>query len=304
MQKTLKDTEHIHILREGKNPSYHITANHIWKKLKGSKAHYPKGSFKTMKRAENELKTEVARLVSHKETEKNGISREYHFLKKLSGNRGIVQVYDLVEGTNRKGNWTLTLYEEDYIYHDLFAHVEAGNPIPKEDIPTLAGDIIYGVSAAHANQIAIADIKPENVVLGDNGKGGFKAGLIDFNLAINLDVQNEITWSGTPGYTAPEKASLSDRSWDTKNELVSDIFSLGVTLYYLYFRAKPYWFDIRGGREILNELAKLNRTEGTFFPEPKKDKDPVHHLIWEMCQYNPEKRPTISQIVETWKAIG
>ena len=293
----------IHILKSGKNPAYHITANHVWEKTKGDTRHYPKGSFKTKKAATNEVDQEVARLVCHNQNERDGIYREYSFLKELVGKRGIVQAHDLVESRNKNGTWTLTIYEDNYVWGDLDVYLAAGNILPEDQLDKLATDLIYGVHAAHEKQIAICDIKPNNVVLGDEGNGVFKAGLIDFNLAVHLDRQRHIGRSGSAKYTPPEKATMFGE-WSTQNELSADVFSLGITLYYLYEKKYPGWFKKKDGREVLDEIGKFHGCDGSFFREPNRAKKPRLHLIWQMCQFKPELRPTMNQLLASWEAIS
>ncbi len=298
--KTTKQA--IHILKSGKTPAYHITADHVWEKTKGDTRHYPKGSFKTKKAATNQADQEVARLVCHNQRERDGIYREYAFLKELTGKRGIVQAHDLVESRNKNGTWTLTLYEDNYIWGDLEVFLGAKNIIPPDQLDKLATDLIYGVHAAHEKRIAICDIKPGNVVLGDEGNGIFKAGLIDFNLAVHLDHQSKIDWRGSPKYSSPEKAVLT-KKWPTQNELSADVFSLGITLYYLYQRKLPGWFK-KDGRAALSEIGQSLGKEGSFFKEPDRAKKPYLHLIWQMTQFKPELRPTMTELLASWEAVS
>ncbi len=102
--------------------------------------------------------------------------------------------------------------------------------------------IAAGLANAHAREIVHRDVKPDNVMLTEDG--GVK--LLDFGLAklLELDAERspdsrslatrEGVILGTPGYMSPEQAAgapLDDRG---------DVFSLGVTLYEAATGQRPF----------------------------------------------------------------
>jgi serine/threonine protein kinase len=73
------------------------------------------------------------------------------------------------------------------------------------------------------------DIKPSNFIV-NHGKSGFQLTLIDFGLAHSIPTENDGEILFSLGFSAPEvilsKKSLANHS--------SDLFSLGICMYYLY----------------------------------------------------------------------
>ena len=93
-------------------------------------------------------------------------------------------------------------------------------------------EIARGLSIAHARNLVHRDIKPQNVLIDDEGR----AKLTDFGISRQLE-QDGMTATGrvlgTTDYVAPEQAM--GRPVDPR----SDIYSLGVVLYEMLDRPGP-----------------------------------------------------------------
>lgn len=102
----------------------------------------------------------------------------------------------------------------------------------------LAGGVAAGLAAAHAAGVIHRDVKPSNVWL-DGATG--RARLLDFGLARPTRGGEAITRAGmvvgTPSYMAPEQAAGG--AVDHR----ADLFSLGVLLYELTTRQRPFVGD-------------------------------------------------------------
>jgi serine/threonine protein kinase len=104
------------------------------------------------------------------------------------------------------------------------------------DMAHVVGRVAEGLDAAHARGIIHRDVKPSNVLFDASGE----AFLSDFGLAKYLNRSSGMTGAlfvGTPEYMSPEQV---------RNERLdgrSDVYALGVTLYYALAGRLPYRDD-------------------------------------------------------------
>lgn len=105
-------------------------------------------------------------------------------------------------------------------------------PLPLAQWQDLAERLLRAVGMLHRRQILHRDIKPENLLLGDDGE----LRLLDFGLAYcpGLSEDQPSTLPGTPSYIAPE-AFRGDPPTPQQ-----DLYSVGVTLYFLLTGHYPY----------------------------------------------------------------
>jgi eukaryotic-like serine/threonine-protein kinase len=122
------------------------------------------------------------------------------------------------------------------------------------DVVVAAG---RGLEAAHAAGLIHRDVKPDNIIIGKDGR----VRVLDFGVAMSARTApvaargTESSLVGTPAYMAPEQFSGEDVGPYT------DQFSLGVTLYQALWKQRPF-----AGSSIV-ELA-ANVTEGEPAPPP------------------------------------
>ena len=110
----------------------------------------------------------------------------------------------------------------------------ARGPLPVKQLVDVAAQLAAGLAAAHARDMAHLDLKPENVMIGRDGR----VRIVDFGLARFLQApstvvamhdgapQDEtVSLAGTAPYLSPEQAS------GKTGDFRSDQFALGVMLY-------------------------------------------------------------------------
>lgn len=104
--------------------------------------------------------------------------------------------------------------------------------LPLAQWQDLAERLLRAVGMLHRRQILHRDIKPENLLLGDDGE----LRLLDFGLAYcpGLSEDQASALPGTPSYIAPE-AFRGDPPTPQQ-----DLYSVGVTLYFLLTGHYPY----------------------------------------------------------------
>lgn len=112
--------------------------------------------------------------------------------------------------------------------------LRADGPFPTERIVAVGTTICDALGHAHSKGIVHRDVKPANVLIGDNRV--LKVG--DFGIAKAVDTKGDITTTGkiigTVAYISPEYAG--DQELDAR----SDVYSLGVVLYELAVGRPPF----------------------------------------------------------------
>ena len=151
--------------------------------------------------------------------------------------------------------------------------------------------------AWEVGKIIHRDIKPSNIMISND----HEVKLLDFGLAKQTEfkAKSTITAShvglGTPRYMSPEQYKNA-RDVDFR----SDIYALGVTMYYLLFKKNPF----KGNNyfEIYKDTLKNS-------PPPKSDFIGVcsHQcaaLIQSMMELEPDKRPaSYDELINAIKSI-
>jgi serine/threonine protein kinase len=126
---------------------------------------------------------------------------------------------------------------------DLERYVHNRGPLSPRDGLLVIHQVAQALEAAQSHQLIHRDIKPGNIMTRANRLGDLEVKLIDFGLARLMDPTDsdasQITHSqdfvGSPAFASPEQCEM-DGMLDTR----SDIYSLGVTLWYLLMAKLPF----------------------------------------------------------------
>jgi len=145
---------------------------------------------------------------------------------------GVVAIYD----AGREGD-SLFLVMELVDGETLAERLSRGDFPPIEEALEIAAQAADALAAAHATQIVHRDIKPGNLMITRSGR----VKVADFGVAKAVGESTELTRTGmmvgSPAYMAPEQ--VKGQSLDGR----SDLFSLGVVLYEMLLRRKPFPAD-------------------------------------------------------------
>ena len=154
--------------------------------------------------------------------------------------------------------------------------------------------IISGLAKLHSLDIVHRDINPSNLMLKFAGVGPMDniCKIIDFELSRKSDLKN-LTYKacGTKGFIAPE--IYISKEWhkldkDTKKK--SDIFSLGILIYYLFEKKFPFkkndLKEIRNFQKFNFKESQVNYISPNLFKVVKK-----------MLRINPKNRPSSKELL-------
>jgi serine/threonine protein kinase len=174
--------------------------------------------------------------------------------------------------------------------------------LPPEEIYSLFKDVTSGLAYLHAANYIHRDLKPSNCLLHRDGNQ-LKCLISDFGEVQPEDAVRKSTGStGTISYCAPEvlKRDTSGRygNFTTK----SDIFSLGLILYFMCFGRLPYdnANTVHEELEDIDQLrAEISHWKG-FQDERRERPDlpsKLYQLLKRLLAVNPAERPTASEVL-------
>ena len=138
----------------------------------------------------------------------------------------------------------------------------------------IAVQVLNGIICLHENNILHRDIKPDNILICDNGK----LKIADFGSAIDISLEHPVTNTGTINFMAPEvsRCPIKTHAEDNKDRedlyysAKCDIWSLGALIYECIMGYPPgkHFSHIA----IPNDLSPSLRNflEATLHPDPNK----------------------------------
>jgi eukaryotic-like serine/threonine-protein kinase len=131
----------------------------------------------------------------------------------IDGGEAVYLVMEFVDGVNL----------EDYIN-------KVSGPLPESVTAAMMCEVLDAIAYAHSQDVIHLDLKPLNIMISNSGE----IKVLDFGIAHTLQDGNPEKIMGSPVYMSPEQ--ISGKAVST----LSDIYSLGVTLFQLLTTQTPF----------------------------------------------------------------
>jgi len=150
---------------------------------------------------------------------------------------------------------------------------------------TIMDAILSGLSAAHRAGIVHRDVKPENVLLAEDGR--IKIGDFGLARATTANTASGAQLLGTIAYLAPELVTRG------MADARSDIYSLGIMMYEMLVGEQPY----KGEQPM--QIAFQHATDSVPRPSVKNPGVPeqLDELVLWATEKSPDERPTDARVM-------
>ena len=187
-----------------------------------------------------------------------------------------VTVFDVVEHDSQP-----CLVLEFVPSESLSALLRSLGRLSPAETARIGSEVGSALTAAHRLGIVHGDVKPGNVLIGDDGA----ARICDFGIA---DALGEATLGapglmhGTPAYLTPEVARGGEPGF------ASDVFALGATLFAAVEGAPPFGTD--------EDPVRLVHRIATDLPAPPRQAGALTSLLVQMLSVDPAGRPTMAEV--------
>jgi Protein kinase domain len=203
--------------------------------------------------------------------------RECQASGQLSNHPGVVTVYDASRTSDGRGYIVM-----EFLKHGaLSGWIKRYGLLNQDAAATVGVSIASALEAAHAAGIRHRDVKPANLLIGEDGQ----AKLGDFGISRVNSMSSSTTKSYTPEHVSPEVLKGEPSTFS------SDLYSLASTLYQLVEGHSPY---ARSTDESPASLLIRKVTEAA--PNMSTRTDPAFSsLIMAGLSPNPDDRPLLAE---------
>ncbi|GAA3242753.1 hypothetical protein GCM10017691_47090 [Pseudonocardia petroleophila] len=187
----------------------------------------------------------------------------------------VISMFDVVIHDERP--WLVMEYLPS---QSLAGVLSTKGPMEPREAADMGRQVADGLAAAHVAGVVHRDVKPGNVLIGEDGR----VKLTDFGVSRAVDdVQLTRTGliAGTPAFLAPEIARGHEPA------APSDVFALGATLYAAVEGIPPFGLD-ENAYALLHKVA-------TGEVDPPQQAGPLAPVLMRLLAKEPEDRPTAAQ---------
>ena len=196
-----------------------------------------------------------------------------------------VRVFDIVEQDGRP--WLVMELVRGSTLTEVISEQGA---LAEADVVRIGLALLDALQTAHAAGVLHRDVKPSNVILGDDGR----VALTDFGIATVDSDPADVTTSGqlvgSPAYMAPERARGEQPT------PASDLWSLGATLWTAAEGRPPY---AEG-----NAFATMTKVCTEDPPDCVRCVGPLGELVGDLMARDPAARPSLEEARRRLAAVG
>lgn len=181
---------------------------------------------------------------------------------------------------------------------DLDIFIQENGPVEESTAKIFIAELFIAVSFLHAYGIIHRDIRPQNILLQDDGH----LMLSDLGIAarssasLSSSLKRHTTIIGAAGYKAPE---MVDRDFGSGlqdgisgYDFSVDYWNIGIVLYELLFGKHPFSNGKKRSQRHLREKSRVEEydTHLLNFPESNPVSDEAKDLILKLLEINPNMR--------------
>ena len=173
---------------------------------------------------------------------------------------------------------------------DLWAFVvRHPDPIHEQVSKLLFAQLLNGMSFLHARDIAIRDVRPEQIMVFDYvSSPDIRESLIRVPIVKISCIETE--FAGPLIYTAPEIIAAVGKKGAVPSPYSADIYSLGITLFFFLSKKHPFTFSA-SEVQISSDIAAGNLDWQPVNGQP----GPVLQVLHALLELDPARRPTATE---------
>jgi NIMA (never in mitosis gene a)-related kinase len=224
-----------------------------------------------------------------KDTEKERVQKEVENMKSMNIPT-FIEFYDY-ENDNDTQKIYMEYADQGTLENKIAQLKKEGKDFTNEEIFDYLIDILLALYTLNRKGIVHRDIKSENILLKTdkiNEKDVTIAKLSDLGLGRQIEgVSGAYTTCGTAYYVCPEIAA-----GEKKYSYNADIWSLGIVLYELIMKNKP-WFDPKMSTAEFFQFV----VDSKYPPLPESTDEHLKYLVKIMLKKDPDRRPNCEDIL-------
>ena len=219
-----------------------------------------------------------------KNTQEISLSRKLH-------NKNIIELYAYLKKENI--DYSILEYGKYGDMKYFLKNLLKRKTLSETALNYFVKQILEGLCYIHRCKIVHMDIKPDNILI----NGNLEAKITDFSISCSyssLHPENLVKFPsvGTPKFMSPEVMNKTHMKLKEAEKI--DIYSLGVTIYYLFYGKYPYQLSEVKGEDYEN-IAEHIKTEELNFPKGINISEKGKDFLKGMLEKDYNKRMNIRQ---------